>query len=481
MRALTQFFCIGFCIGLGACSGDTPAKVQPWNVLLVTLDTTRADHLSCYGYDKQTTPNIDAQAKRGVRFERAISTAGLTPMAHASLLTGLNNYGHGMRVFYSEEVSHRMRDSAVTLPEVLQARGWRTGAMIASYPVSGVYGFEQGFDTFGTRELALDELDFSKQHEHDFRWHQGTTTGTQRRADSVIDEALEWLSAAAEPAPWFLWVHLFDVHDSSLVPPADFVAELGIEYDESISPQDVGWRDRMYDPELTFMDAQLGRLFDELEARGELDNTLLVITADHGQGLLDGMDRHGWSKHRLIYDWSIRVPLIVVLPGEEGHAGTSVAAQVRTIDVMPTVLQAIGLPLPEMEGASLQSMIRGQAESSPRIAYADALSLRDTFAPRRGLPLNCRDNLFAVCDGRWKFIRHQFNPENNELFDLDADPLELTNVAAEHPDIIERLNEFLIENRALDLQAPAAGGQSPNAGVLDGLGYGDGGDGDEER
>jgi len=468
-------------LGLVACSSEAERQeVQPWNVLFVTLDTTRADHLSCYGYSKETTPNIDAQARRGVRFERAISTAGLTPMAHASLLTGLNNYRHGMRVFHSEEVSHRLNDTFLTLPEILQARGWRTGATIASYPVSDVYGFDQGFDTFGTRGLELDDKDFSAQLSHDFGWHQGETTGTQRRSDAVIDEAIEWLDASSGPAPWFLWVHLFDVHDSSLVPPQAFVSTFGIEYDETVSPQDVNWRDRMYDPELTFMDEQLGRLFDEIAADGELERTLIVITADHGQGLLDGLDRHGWAKHRLIYDWSLHVPLVIVAPGEEASAGRVVEAQVRAIDVMPTVLVALGLPLPEMEGASLQGLMRGETEPSPRIAYADVISLHDTHSPRRGLPANCRDNLFAVSDGRWKYIRHQFNPENDELFDLENDPLELLNIAADHPDIVERLNAFLVEKGALELQAPEAGGAVPNANALDGLGYGDSDEDEDE-
>ena len=125
------------------CGGGSTADRM--NVLLITLDTTRPDRMSCYGGQPGLTPTIDAFAGEGVRFERAISTAGITPMSHSSILTGLNNYAHGMRVFYSPEVSHRLKDVVDTLPEVLQPLGYRTAARVSSYPVSAAYGLDQGF------------------------------------------------------------------------------------------------------------------------------------------------------------------------------------------------------------------------------------------------------------------------------------------------------------------------------------------------
>ncbi|MGB0332679.1 MAG: sulfatase-like hydrolase/transferase, partial [Planctomycetota bacterium] len=149
-RPLSHLLCtaaVVFTGGLTACGigGDGERQM---NVLLITLDTTRPDRMSCYGGAPGLTPEIDAIAAEGVRFERAISTAGITPMSHSSILTGLNNYKHGMRVFYSEEVSHTLKDSVDTLPELLGSRGYRTAARVSSYPVSSEYNLDQGFDDF---------------------------------------------------------------------------------------------------------------------------------------------------------------------------------------------------------------------------------------------------------------------------------------------------------------------------------------------
>lgn len=435
------------------------------NVLLITLDTTRADRLSCYGHGVETTPTIDALAADGALFERAISTAGITPMSHAAILTGLNNYRHGIRVFYNENVSHRLKESVDTLPEILGARGWRTGATVSSYPVSEAYGLDQGFQHFNAG-IDVDELDLERQQRHEEFWVEGEKTATQRRGDYTVTEALEWLDQGGGE-PWCLWVHMFDVHDYTLVPPQEFAAEMGVTYDRSVRAS-AEWRERMYDPELRFMDAQIARLVEWLKANDQWEDTIVVVTADHGQGLLDGLARHGWVKHRILYDWCLNVPMVVRVPGEA--PGVVVSDQVRTIDVLPTILEALDVASPDLEGESLLALMRGGRDDS-RIAYADALNLLDEHSPGANLPDDCEDNLFCVSDNRWKLIWHETVPENVQLFDMVNDPLESTNVAADHPAEVERLYAFLEERGAMVYEPPEGESSGPNAGALNSLGY----------
>ena len=469
---------VAACAALFASCSDE-AEPPRLNVLLVTLDTTRADHLSCYDPSRKTTPHIDALAAEGVRFAEAISTAGITPMSHSSILTGLNNYRHGMRVFHSDEIGHRLKDSVETLPELLVRRGWSTAAYVSAYPVSEEYGLDQGFDTFDVG-VDIDDLDLTGQQKHATTFYDGEKSNTQRRGDFTVSYALEWLEANGKSDPWCMWVHLFDVHDFSLVPPPEFSAQFGIEYPEEERPPAVEWRERMYDPELTFADLQVERLLAWVRANDQWEDTIIIITADHGQGLLDGHERHGWPKHRLIYDWSIHVPLIVRIPGEP--SGVVVEPLVRTIDVLPTVLEALDIALPDIDGRSLLPLVRGEPDE-PRIAYADALNLYDTHSPRNQWKDEYNDNLYCVREQRWKLILHEYRPENNELFDLDADPLELENVADQHPEIVARLTGFLDERRAMDVErtegGDGQGGSAANTAALQELGYIDDSEEDE--
>lgn len=472
---------------LAACgSGDGDESAtgnKKMNVLVVTLDTTRPDRISCYGGQPGLTPTLDALAAEGARFERAVSTAGITPMSHSSILTGLNNYRHGMRVFYSPVVSHRLKDSVDTLPEVLRDRGYATVGRVSSYPVSSFYNLDQGFDDFDSG-VDIDALNFEQQQRHDSSWDEGGKSSTQRRGDITTDGAMEWLEAKGNDGPWCMWLHMFDVHDYSIVPPADFVKQYGIEYPDPASvkgpAKNLEWRDRMYDPELAFMDVQVGRIVDWLKANGQDENTIIVITADHGQGLVDGMKNHGWMKHRLLYDWSVRVPLIVRIPGVGG--GAVVPDQVRTIDVMPTILEALNVPLRQsVEGESVLALIGGEKEDEPRIAYADALNGHDAHSPGpQRLPVGQADNLFMACDGRWKLIHHEGNSAMSELYDLVKDPNEIQNLfASDHPEAV-RLQEFLDEREVTKYEAPGADSAAPSDNALKSLGY-TGGDPEPEE
>lgn len=450
------------------------------NVLLVTLDTVRADRLGCYGHASARTPTLDGLAASGARFERAISTAGLTPMAHASILTGLNNHHHGLRVFHSLEAGHRMDDEVHALPELLAARGYRTAAFTSAYPVSRAYGLDQGFTTFDSVDTA--ELDLTGQQRHETLWADTRATRTQRRGDATTDAALAWLDAEGKGEPWCLWLHYFDAHDFSIVPPAEWSARRGIAYPaaEPLSRREqLEWRERMYDPELAFIDEQLARLLAWLEAAGLADDTVVVVTADHGQGLSDGLANHGWMKHRLLYDWCVRVPLILRGPGVPASV---VSNQVRTIDIVPTLLELLDVPAQgELDGASLLPLLRGRADASPRLAYSDALNAHDSHSPRpNALPPGQYDNLFALQDGRWKLVWHERDERASELYDLAADPDELQNLySPDHPDA-RRLRAVLASWDVARVERPAAGG-GPDSAALEALGYGGDGDGDGDE
>ncbi len=470
-RALVLLGLLGL-LGTACADGDEPRPpAGAPNVLLITLDTTRADRLGCYGYAPARTPRIDSLAADGARFGRAVATAGVTPMSHASILTGLNPYRHGLRVF-AGGASNRIRDGVPTLASLLRARGWHTAAFVSAYTVQPAFGLDRGFDLFDT---GLEQVDLSsKEPLRDARaghWRDARAVPTQRRADATTEAARAWLEGRRDGEPWFLWVHYFDVHDFNVVPPAAFARERGIEYDPSVPRSDPVAREALYDLELEYLDLHVGDLLDDLGARGWRDDTVVVVTADHGQGLSDGEERHGWALHRLLYDWSVRVPLLVDVPGEQ--AGVVVEDLVRTIDVVPTVLEAAGLPPPpHLEGRSLLGLMRGQPDE-PRTAYADALNTLDLHAPLNGLPEACRDDLFALVEERWKLVHHRHAPENDELYDLAADPLELHNVAAEHPAEVARMRAALAATGALDVPAAGAedGGAEVDVEALEALGY----------
>lgn len=441
------------------------------NILLVTLDTTRPDRLGCYGWDGASTPRIDELALRGVRFDMALSTAGITPMAHASILTGLNPYNHGLRVFHGE-VGHTLRDEVDTLPEALRAAGYETAGFVSAYPLSPYYGLDQGFETYSTGiEDTQDGLDLTLpvRSLRESVLLNEPRSRFQRRADSTTKEAIEWLKERDGDSPWFAWVHFFDVHDLSLVPPPEWAEKFGVSYDEAPHQRDLRGKEAFYDMELAWMDHQLGLLFDHLEESGALKDTVIVVTADHGQGLSDGQRLHGWSRHRLIYQWSIQIPLLIA--GPQIPSGEVVNALARATDIAPTLLELTNIaPLGPMDGASLMPLIGGE-RVSPRIAYADALNLQDSHAPLSRLPADCRDDLYAVFDGRYKLIHHRGSPDQSELYDLNTDPGEQQNLYESSPEVVARLRSFLVEADALSLQKVSAESEGPDRGALDQLGY----------
>lgn len=391
--------------------------------MLVTLDTTRADALGCYGAHGDPTPELDRLARLGTRFETAISTAALTPVAHASILTGLDNREHGLRVLTGRG-GYALDAHVPTLATILHEHGYRTLAIQSAFTVSRYFGFERGFDVF-------DSLDgrFEKGTAGNLTWNQSEL---QRRSDDTTDRALAQLTGSE---PFFLWVHYWDPHDEAKVPPPEYL------------PPELS-RDRRGDPipgralyaaEIHYMDHEFGRLLSALQARPDWDRTLVVVVADHGEGLGD----HGWQSHRILYQEQIHVPLIVRVPGE--HAVPDVQALVRTTDIAPTVLDYLALDPPHpVSGRSLRKLVEGQADD-PRVAFADA---------QNGYDLNVKslaarpyeDFVYTAIDYPWKLIYRPLHPEHDELFDLARDPRELHDCSSSEKAHVLRLEHLLAKN-----------------------------------
>lgn len=348
------------------------------NVLLITLDTVRADRVRPPD-GLPLTPALGRLMREGRAYTNVYSHAPLTLPAHASILTGLHPPGHGVR----GNGSYRLAPEHLTLAERLQVSGYRTGAFVGAFVLDARFGLDQGFDYY---DGVSDERLFAQ----DFAF-------AERRADAVLANAERWvLSGAPEnnARPWFAWVHLFDAHTPYDAPGA-------------LAPHP-------YDNEIAYADHHLGAFLDRLRARGALDRALIVVTADHGEGLGD----HNERTHGLFaYDATLRVPLIVRAPGL-GHGVHDMLA--THADIVPTVMDVVGL---EAEAALPGRSLRQVTEDSgsARVAYLEAM---DGWLTAGAAPLA------AIVDGGWKFIEV---PEP-ELYDLAVDPNEAKNRFASEPD-----------------------------------------------
>ena len=359
----------------------------PAGVVIVTLDTTRADHLSVYGYQDVSLPHIERLAAGGVVFDQAMSVGALTLPAHTSLFTGLLPPAHGVR----DNSGPGLADAHVTLAEILRARSFRTGAFVGSAVLDAGRGLSQGFDHYGGVIPA------------------SGATGLQRRGDDVIGDALAWLGGI-EAGPFLLWVHLYDPH-RPYDPPPPF--------------------DAMHDPyvgEIAFADAQIGRLLRALDARALTERTIVIVVGDHGES----RGEHGERDHGVfLYQNVVRVPLIVRAPGIP--AGR-IADVVRLTDIMPTVLDLLTVPAPQADGASLASALHRRSPVGEREVYAESLYPRHLgWSP-----------LFALRSGRYKLI----DAPRPELYDLEVDPFEERNVYRQRRAVAAAMTDRLARMRS---------------------------------
>ncbi|MEX1024504.1 MAG: sulfatase [Planctomycetota bacterium] len=393
-----------------ACSKETSDR---WNVVVVTLDTTRADSLSCYGQRPgANTPHMDALAADGVRFAQAHSVCSVTPVSHASILTGQYQYKHGLRVIAGTG-GFSLPADVPHLGEMLKRHGWTTVAVHSAFPVSSYFGFDRSFDLFDSLETSLIGNAAGLQG-----WD---VDQFQRRSDETVDRAIGALERVGDD-PFFLWLHLWDPHDMSKLPPDEYIeANRPDENWREKWPASKVWR-RRYDVEVQYMDEQLGRLVEHLKANGSYERTLFVITSDHGEGL----GEHEWLSHRLVYQEQLEVPLILRWPG--GPTGRVVEGIASSVDVVPTVLAAMGIPFDAetIDGVNLLDAV-GAGRAPDRITYGDQVNGYDTNAVMV-LRRPKDDFLYMVNDGRWKLTWRPSFPADGELFDLANDPDEAHNL-----------------------------------------------------
>jgi choline-sulfatase len=368
------------------------------SVLLVTIDTLRADRLGCYGYGAAATPALDALAARGVRFATAVAHTPLTAPSHASILTGLLPLGHGVR----DNGTFVLPPAPTTLAEAFRDAGYHTAAFVSGFPLDHRYGFARGFEAYDDRLL----------HGRDSR----RAPYVERAAADTTPEAVGWIRAAR--APWFVWVHYFDPH-APYEPPGDLAARF------AASP---------YDGEIASVDRELGRLLAAAEAGPS--SAVVLVTSDHGESL----GEHGEATHGVfVYDATLRVPWLMAGPGIPRGRVSSVVA--RGIDVAPTLLDYAGLRIPRgMQGRPLRPAAEGrEMEDAP--AYAESLFCR--------LNLGWAE-LHAWRTAQWKLIE----APRPELYDLGADPGETRDVSTLRTDDARALRTAL--GRALEARPPDA-------------------------
>jgi choline-sulfatase len=422
LRALTPILL------LAGCHRQRPAAVSAGrpNVLLVTIDTLRADHLGCYGHAGAATPTLDALSARGVRFLTAIAQVPLTGPSHASILTGRTPLGHGFR----DNGGYVIPAEAKTAAEDFRQAGYRTAAFVSGFPLDRRFGFDRGFDAYD------DHLPKGNDPRR--------TPYVERLADATTDAALRWLHSpvpAGAAASFFLWVHYYDPH-APYEPPAPLAAR---------------FRAAPYDGEIAFVDAQLARLLRGLEEKGALARTVVLLTGDHGEAL----GEHGEDTHGLfVYDATLKVPWIMVGPGlPAGSTATTVA---RSIDVLPTLLDYAGLPpAAGVEGRSLRPAAEGE-EMSDAPAYAE------TLYPEREFGWAA---LHAWRTSKFKLIE----APRPELYDLEADAAETANRVAAQPARVEELRQKLQAVLSRPAPAAAASVDPETAAKLGALGYVGGG------
>lgn len=395
---------------------------RPLNVLLITLDTTRADHLGAYGCDSCETPVLDHLARSGATFDRAYTVAPVTLPSHASILTGLYPAETGL----TTNGRGRLSEDCVSITEILQANGYKTGAFVSSFVLDSRFGLDQGFSVYGD-DLSGADSEFAGAHR-------------RRPGQNVVDEALAWLSEN-QGEPFFCWVHLYDPH----APYLDHQDLFGDRF-----------QGRPYDAEIAYTDRQVGRLVEFLKSNGLDDETLVVVTADHGEGL---GEHHEETHGSTIYNSILHVPLIISGTARI-PAGQRISEAVSVVDMSPTLLDLLELKSDsDVSGRSLAPAFLDQP-IPPAICYAatEEPLLRSGWSPLR-----------SGVDGNWKVI---LTPRE-ELYNLADDPNELRNLAESNSEMLQAMKSRVIEfeNSLQQRRAETVELSSRDRKALESLGY----------
>jgi arylsulfatase A-like enzyme len=382
-----------------SCNGSDPGVVaaEIRGVLLISIDTTRADRLGVYGYPGDPTPHIDALAQGATVFNHVVAPAAMTQPSHASMFTGLDPTAHGVR----GNTGYRLGDSNLTLAEILSAQGFVTHAIVASDVLDPKFGFDQGFDTYDAGVIDTKR--------------DGSLVYRARPAGEVATGAAAFLDKQGED-PFFLFLHFYDAHAPHRAPEAFYALYPGDKYQAGIA----------------YVAVAIGSVLAKLEQLGLDDSTLIILTADHGEA----RGAHGELTHGyFIYQDALRVPLVIRVPGLP--KAPRVGQVVGLVDIFPTVLELLGIDKPNdkpsgLDGISLAPFLRGEKpDVEPRYLYAEAFEPTNYGAAP----------LFALVGDRWKYI-HTSRPE---LYDLESDVTEARNRIDEEPEIaaefVQRLRE----------------------------------------
>ncbi len=393
MHAIAKCFCV---MGLAASSlaATGAAVAAPTNVIVITLDTTRSDRMGFLGSKRGLTPNLDAFARQSAVFTHAYSQAPLTPVSHATIFTGTYPQYHQVLDFPMPLVK-----DLPFAPDILRAHGYHTAAFIGSLaldPAGGAPGFDRGFDTY-----------YADFHSRDFREKDRYKT-VERRGEEVVAHALAWLTEHPQ-GPFFLWVHLYDPHDP---------------YDPP-EPYKTRFNKEPYDGEIAYVDSVVGNFFRELKARGLYNDAAIAVMADHGESLgAHGEDTHGV----FLYDETIHVPLVIKLP-HGGEVGRQIDSRVELVDVLPTLLQAIGVEVPaQVQGESLLEVMKGDATE----AWRDHPAYSESDYPYLAYGWGA---LQALRVGKYLYVQ----APHRELYDQGVDPKAERNLAPQMAAVADTL------------------------------------------
>jgi arylsulfatase A-like enzyme len=421
-------------------SSTPPGPVR--RIILVSLDTLRPDHLGIHGYSRDTSPRIDGFAASSFVFERALAPAPNTPPSQMSMMTSLYPARHGFT-----GLADRLAPGIETLAERLRAEGLETAGFVDGGYLSRAFGFDRGFATYDDQGGGL---------------------------AGILPRALEWLDERSDE-PFFLFLHAYDIH-APYVSPAPYAGMFhATPYDGDVVPSverlEVLFRNRVrlppkdlqhlvdsYDEGIRYTDSQLGRLFDHLESLGRLDDTLVIVTSDHGEEF----DEHGSLIHwQLYFQPNLRVPLIIRPPG--GVAGpVRVREQAELIDILPTLLDLGGAPpLEAAQGRSLADVMHAALDGGagpPRSEEIDRAAFGWWPDPEQ-LPIRS-----LVLDD-YQLIFNDYAPGGDELYDIGADPMTQRNLASERPELVERLR--LLGRQGMEASRPIDGAKPDTDLILD--------------
>jgi arylsulfatase A-like enzyme len=417
------------------CKKNTSRSPGNTNVLLITIDTLRSDHIGAYGYNKNITPHIDKLAKEGITFKKVIAQAPYTAPSHASILTSTYPFVHNTRNMFFQDASGKKIEGVnyplppenVTLAEILKEEGYYTSAFVSGCTLTEKFsGLHQGFDVY-----------------------EDTFDGVERGADSTNQLVFKWLQENYKKK-FFLWVHYFDPHfpysppesvkKDSTFKKMNFDIDLKkirknpFLRDRIKSQEDIARQIYLYDMEIKFVDEQVGTLLKMIKEYNIIDNTLIILTADHGESLIEHNEYFDHGSY--LYDVCLKIPLIIKFPHNE-LIGKVRNLMVQSIDIMPTILDFLKIQLRnELQGKSLMPIILNKKMSTIPFSYSESDAvLSERFGER----------LRAYREENWKLIYASDGVmAESELYNKADDPYETKNVIDENKELAERLKEKLL-------------------------------------